>query len=477
MPIDIRTLVGYLEEEGLIFDVGRDGGAIYVPFSGAMVICRVVEDGGGLLVYAPNVFMLERGEFYEAALQYMADHNYRVKIGVFGYDPRDGECHVAHFLPVEDGTVTRRQFIRLVRVIASVAREQGSQLMQVAFGKEPREPQGSVSLPAELQRLLDQVIADADRSRGGPADLTLPDEPVDESTWMRHVAVAFRALCGDAEETASVERMRREMWPRLRDLRQRSIEAGHNYRSQDLAAQLGLSSEEEYLLLFMVARQMTGDTRIFSKEIDLVYSPGLDEAETRTLIERLRSLGVIEDCDHDGLEPFRLSRRYLDALADVLPFEHRTLPAPVGADDLPQAPVSEQEWLQALQRAAEADLFAIEETDRVERFRTEVWPALLQLRADSSLSGQRYETAIRAAECGLSDAEEMVVAYVAACAADGNTRVQPMAIDVVYSPGLDVAETIELLRRLTDLGLLRSSDNDGLPPHTLGERGRPWLAN
>lgn len=479
MAVEMATLCEYLDEEGLTYDVSREGDRIYVPFPGCMVIVHVCEEGEGIVFYAPNVFNLEETEYREDCLNFMGHHNYRVKIGAFGHDVRDGEVNVSDFYPVEDGGITRRQFVRMVHMVAAVARRDGARLRQVAYGKDPDETDKGIEAPADLRDFFESLSDGEGVDGEGEAIGHLPAAPVDERTWLLHATRSFGSLAASTEDDTALLALRNDVWPRLYALRADSVAAGESYRSLDLAARHALRTDEEMLLMFMLARHAAGDRRIFTKELDRVYGPGPHWLDTPVEVQRLVQAGLIEARDQDKVEPYCLTRRLLDeyAEADVLPFAYEPLPAPFTAADVPTTPISESAWLELVHHAVAADADDRRDLPRLAMLRDEVWPALLELRHQSISAGECYTTAGAAKQYALSPHEELVVALVAARAAAGDHRVDVVLLDEVHPPESDRQERSPFFQRLMENELLSASDEDDRPPFTIGRNAEPWVGS
>jgi hypothetical protein len=482
MAIGIDTICGYLDELELRYAVGRDGDLIIVPFGALNIRIMLCENGEGIALQVPQVYNLSDVPHLEACLSWMCEHTYKHKIGHFGYDPRDGEVDVSFFFPVQDGHVTLEQFRRLLMVCRDVATLDVEDLRRVAHGKPPAVPEDAAGPPdpesaAEIerfQRLLEGLDSEdsGDADDGTTATEAIAEGPRDEAEWLRTVVAAFRTFCGRTQETESLERMRTEMWPEFARAREESRSDERPYRTLRLLEECGIDPREEYVLLFMLARQAAGDALIMTKEVEAVYAAPLEPHDIQAVLSHLTGERWIVSAEQDGTQPYRLGRRYLDALAEVLPFRYEPLPEPFAADEIPTAPVTEQEWLALMRRALAAQATDTSVRDRLTALREAIWPKLLGLRADSVEAGQAYRTAELVRDAMLSSEEELVVCFLAARAACGDDKVDPSTIDLLYSPGIQEPETAALIERLGAAGMVRSTDNDNMPPYTIGPAAR-----
>ncbi len=479
MPLSFDAVLGFLDEFNLHYTASAADKRVVVPFEAAMVVIDLVEDGGGLQFRLPNVFNIRETPHPVESLACMLDHNYRVKIGVFAYDPTDGEVTVEHFLPIEDSQVTSKQFHRVVHALLSVHNQAVPKLRQAAFGKTEDAALARAAtpeLPDGLAGLLGDMIS-SDRDNlpdAAPYDpASLPAAPVDERTWLDHVCRAFAHYCRNVDNQDEWETMRREVWPRLLSLGEESLQAGETYLTSQVPD--GLTAEDMYVVFYLLARQAAGVPRVWNKALDLAYSPGLDETETGLVVRRLLDAGVVAAADCDAQAPWVLSSTWLDPLTEVLPFEHTPLAPMVTVDDIPLTPCAERDWLRMAHRAvlasAAGDSMVAE---RLDQLRDELWPQLLTLRQLSASGGESFATLAAAERLAVSEEEELVVLFLAAQAAVGQTKVGPQAIDLLYSPGYQGAETMSVIDSLRQRELVRCTDDDNLPPYTSGPAAAVW---
>ncbi|HID06560.1 MAG TPA: hypothetical protein EYP10_05365, partial [Armatimonadetes bacterium] len=106
----IETIEGYFRQMGwsnLFIDRSKD--IILAPVGGIngsyMVTVRLSEDGECIHLCIPN-YLTARGKHVPKLLAVLMAEHYRIKLGRFGYDPRDGEIDCEIIIPLEDGELT-----------------------------------------------------------------------------------------------------------------------------------------------------------------------------------------------------------------------------------------------------------------------------------------------------------------------------------------------------------------------------------
>lgn len=175
MAITIEQLEGYLKEEGVRF-TRHTPDALVMVFGGleryrdedgddALAIrVRVTEDGEFLAIEAPKAFVA-RGPHVDAFLRACAVVQWRTKLVQFEYDANDGEIRPIVEIPVEDGTITKKQFMRsligLVKIIDTFYEPLQKALADGVVELEPGYPAGAV--PADLLRGMLMALPEEQR--------------------------------------------------------------------------------------------------------------------------------------------------------------------------------------------------------------------------------------------------------------------------------------------------------------------------
>lgn len=116
--ISVETLARYLDENNLQYELQSDEERILLGIDGVPAIVRYRSEAAVLLITVPNVVRapLEghgapSPEALNVFLQYLMDTNYKLMVGRFGWDHRDGEVIFEIAILCTDALVTRDQFM------------------------------------------------------------------------------------------------------------------------------------------------------------------------------------------------------------------------------------------------------------------------------------------------------------------------------------------------------------------------------
>lgn len=127
MALIVEQLEAFLVEAGLKYRL-EDAGHLLTGFAtstytngegirGVAITVAVSEDGEFLEFTAPNLYegrgCREPGKLFKALL----DITMRTKLVRFEHDPKNDTIHASVTFPVEDGTLTRKQFRRMLEAI------------------------------------------------------------------------------------------------------------------------------------------------------------------------------------------------------------------------------------------------------------------------------------------------------------------------------------------------------------------------
>lgn len=157
MSINLEQLTSYLEQLQISHEVQRQEDRILTGFNtnnvgNLPIIIRLTEEGEFIQFYAPQLLDIKNSVFKGVALQTMASLSYEMKLVRFEYDAIDGEVRASIELPIEDGTITFKQFQRcllgLVQIIDNKAMPRLKTVL--ARGEDP----GAVEPVEEVAEIL-----------------------------------------------------------------------------------------------------------------------------------------------------------------------------------------------------------------------------------------------------------------------------------------------------------------------------------
>jgi hypothetical protein len=128
MSINLEQLEAYLVEEDLRYQL-TDEGFLLTGFattnyrdpqgrSGVGIAIHVHEDGEYVELTAPNLYDAEAARHPSALFEVLLAISMRTKLLRFEFDPADGEVRGTVECAIEDGTLTKRQFLRMLHGLA-----------------------------------------------------------------------------------------------------------------------------------------------------------------------------------------------------------------------------------------------------------------------------------------------------------------------------------------------------------------------
>jgi hypothetical protein len=126
MAITLKEVTDFLDEVGLKYQA-KDEETVIFPYSDTdidekiLVAVSVVEDGEYLRMrtvkHLDDLVAEADEEKRRALLEWMLFQNYRSKLGAWEYDPSDFDHHLAVSMPIEDGTASKKQMMRMLAVM------------------------------------------------------------------------------------------------------------------------------------------------------------------------------------------------------------------------------------------------------------------------------------------------------------------------------------------------------------------------
>lgn len=120
MAIQQSLIKAFLDDIGLNYQE-RDQETMVFSYTGdndssIMVVARIMEDGEYFKMHTIkhlDELMDTVSEDKKNALKdWMLYRNYSTKVGAWEYDPSDNDIHFSVEYPIEDGTLTKKQFLR-----------------------------------------------------------------------------------------------------------------------------------------------------------------------------------------------------------------------------------------------------------------------------------------------------------------------------------------------------------------------------
>jgi Putative bacterial sensory transduction regulator len=124
----VETLARFLDENSLQYELFLDEERIMLWIDGVPVIVRYRTEAAVLLITVPNVLRAPQDghgapgpEALDTFLRYLMDINYKLMVGRFGWDHRDGELIFEIAILCTDVDVSRDQFMaNLVLAVQTV---------------------------------------------------------------------------------------------------------------------------------------------------------------------------------------------------------------------------------------------------------------------------------------------------------------------------------------------------------------------
>jgi hypothetical protein len=204
MAATLQQIARYLDTKGWKYRLDEGEARIYTGVQGdnvenLLLVIELEEEGEFFAIYAPQVLSGVSDHRHKAAiLQTMLSISWETKMLQWEYDPVDGEIRAIIEFPLEDSTLTERQFNRcltaLIQIVDDMAIPRLQQVMET--GADPGDEDAGERLLLALQEeapglltLLERAMeARKHRGRAPGEDLPNPkggantaDEPTADS--------------------------------------------------------------------------------------------------------------------------------------------------------------------------------------------------------------------------------------------------------------------------------------------------------
>ena len=145
MAVNVQEIAKYLDQLGWDYRIDEEEERIVTGVEGDnvedfLIVVQLDEDGKFFRVFAPQVLSGVKDNPHKAAiLQTMLVISWETKMLQWEYDPSDGEIRAIIEFPIEDSTLTEKQFNRclsgLVQLVDTVAIPRLQEVMET--GHDP----------------------------------------------------------------------------------------------------------------------------------------------------------------------------------------------------------------------------------------------------------------------------------------------------------------------------------------------------
>lgn len=180
MAANLQQIATYLTHKGWKYRLNESEGRIYTGVKGKsldnlLIVIELEEEGEFFSIYAPQVLSgLQEHPHKPAILQTMLSISWETKMLQWEYDPSDGEIRAIIEFPLEDSTLTERQFNRclhgLVQLVDEMAMPRLLHVMETGLDPDDEDTAERLLLSIEqeapgLLSLLERAM-EARKRRG-----------------------------------------------------------------------------------------------------------------------------------------------------------------------------------------------------------------------------------------------------------------------------------------------------------------------
>jgi hypothetical protein len=131
MPVEIEDVISFLENQQLKYNVFMESKKILTSFATRnytnekgehhlIIIIALEENGEFFKIFAPKCYVYADEEFKKEVFQTLLMITWRSKMLTFEYDATDGEICASVEFPIEDSTLTQKQFLRAIFALVHV---------------------------------------------------------------------------------------------------------------------------------------------------------------------------------------------------------------------------------------------------------------------------------------------------------------------------------------------------------------------
>ncbi|HEY9847400.1 MAG TPA: hypothetical protein V6D03_14545 [Candidatus Caenarcaniphilales bacterium] len=167
MAITVDKIAEYLDSRSCKYKLDAVNSRITIKvqadnLENLTIVAQLDDDGQFFKLFAPEVISGVKDHPYkDVILQTMLCISWETKMLQWEYDPSDGEIRAIIEFPLEDGTLTQRQFYRCLNGLVEMVDDFAMPRLQAVMetGKDPGDPEAGERLLLMLQeespRLLD----------------------------------------------------------------------------------------------------------------------------------------------------------------------------------------------------------------------------------------------------------------------------------------------------------------------------------
>ncbi|MEN9215344.1 MAG: hypothetical protein Q6J44_01110 [Gloeomargarita sp. DG02_4_bins_56] len=165
MAATLTQITGYLDRMGWVYKVRAEEGRVVTGVQGnhldhLLIVIALEEEGEFFKIYAPQVIQgLKDHPHLAAALQTLLTISWETKMLQWEYDPSDGEVRAIIEFPLEDSSLTERQFLRCLDALVKIVDEKAFPRLQrtLETGHDPGDEAADERFLLEFEQHLPGV--------------------------------------------------------------------------------------------------------------------------------------------------------------------------------------------------------------------------------------------------------------------------------------------------------------------------------
>ncbi len=167
MGATLQQIAQYLDNAGWNYRVDEDESRIVTGvfaenIEDFLIVIQLDEEGAFFKIFAPRVLEgVQEHPFKAAILQTMLSISWETKMLQWEYDPSDGEIRAIIEFPLEDSTLTERQFNRCLHGLVQIVDELAMPRLQAVMetGQDPGDLETGERLLLTLQEEAPGLLA------------------------------------------------------------------------------------------------------------------------------------------------------------------------------------------------------------------------------------------------------------------------------------------------------------------------------